>query len=305
MGQLYASIAIGTAVTLSATVLFLLRIQVQGHRPILALTRRWVATTPRTSGLVLALLSAIAVFCFARIADEVWSNSGTSTVSSNFNSQTDASGVDDSSDVASAWAALHAYVDQIESNSKSIAAAPSEANSVALPDVDTMIAKLIARLEKQPNDVNGWKMLGWSYLNTGRPNDATKAYETALKLEPGDVEIRKGLEAAKSAETAAARPSPSNSTPQPTDDDIKSAENLSETERNGMIHSMVDRLAARLETSPNDENGWLRLMSSRMTLGEKDEAKAALMKALAAFAGDAAATTRITAAARELGIEPN
>ncbi len=70
-----------------------------------------------------------------------------------------------------------------------------------------------------------------------------------------------------------------------------------------MIHGMVDKLAARLETSPADENGWLRLMSSRMTLGEKDAAKAALLKALAAFASDADAKTRLTAAARELGIE--
>jgi cytochrome c-type biogenesis protein CcmH len=46
-------------------------------------------------------------------------------------------------------------------------------------------------------------------------------------------------------------------------------------------------------------------MSSRATLGEKDAAKAALVKALAAFGGDAAARTRLTAAARELGLEPD
>jgi cytochrome c-type biogenesis protein CcmH len=70
-----------------------------------------------------------------------------------------------------------------------------------------------------------------------------------------------------------------------------------------MIRGMVDRLAARLETSPNDENGWLRLMRSRMVLGEKDAAGAALGKALEAFAGDASARARLTAAARELGIK--
>lgn len=36
---------------------------------------------------------------------------------------------------------------------------------------------------------------------------------------------------------------------------------------------------------------------------EKDAAKAALTKALAAFANDTEATTRMNAAARELGIE--
>jgi cytochrome c-type biogenesis protein CcmH len=72
-----------------------------------------------------------------------------------------------------------------------------------------------------------------------------------------------------------------------------------------MIRHMVDRLAARLETSPNDEHGWLRLMSSRTTLGEKDAAKLALAKALAVFANDAAAKTRLIGAARELGLEPD
>jgi cytochrome c-type biogenesis protein CcmH len=147
-------------------------------------------------------------------------------------------------------------------------------------------------------------MLGWSYLNMDRPEDAAKAYETALKLEPGNAEIEKGLEAAKSAQVAA-QTSPSHSTPDPSADDIKSAESLSDPQRSSMVHDMVERLAARLETSPNDENGWLRLMSSRTTLGEKDAAKAALTKALAVFANDAAARTRLIAAARELGLEPN
>jgi cytochrome c-type biogenesis protein CcmH len=66
---------------------------------------------------------------------------------------------------------------------------------------------------------------------------------------------------------------------------------------------MVEQLAARLETSPKDESGWLRLMRSRVTLGEKEAAKSALKKALEAFATDAAAKTRLTAAARELGVE--
>jgi cytochrome c-type biogenesis protein CcmH len=165
-----------------------------------------------------------------------------------------------------------------------------------------MIAKLVARLEKDPSDVNGWKMLGWSYLNTDKPDEAAKAYESALKLQPDNMEIKKALERAKSAQVAAVNP-PSDSMSQPTADDIKSPDDLSVAQRNNMIHGMVDKLAARLETSPNDENGWLRLMSSRMTLGEKDAAKAALTKALAAFANDADAKTRLTAAARDLGIE--
>jgi cytochrome c-type biogenesis protein CcmH len=72
-----------------------------------------------------------------------------------------------------------------------------------------MIGKLSARLERQPDDVNGWKMLGWSYLNMDRPADAVKAYEKALKLEPGDAEIKKALEQATTAQNGAARILPS------------------------------------------------------------------------------------------------
>jgi cytochrome c-type biogenesis protein CcmH len=200
---------------------------------------------------------------------------------------------------------LRAYADKIDANRQSTAATPPAPGSVELPDVNTMIAKLIARLEKQPNDVKGWKMLGWSYLNTDRPEEAATAYETALKLEPNDLEIKKALDQAKSAQNAAPRTLPSDPKTSPTADDVKAAQGQSDTERNSMIRGMVDRLATRLETSPNDEEGWLRLMRSRMTLGEKDAAKAALTKALETFAADAAAKGRLTAAARELGVENN
>ena len=54
MTQLYASVAIGTAATLMATILLLLRPKLKGRRPFVALTRRWVAAGTRTSGFVLA-----------------------------------------------------------------------------------------------------------------------------------------------------------------------------------------------------------------------------------------------------------
>jgi tetratricopeptide (TPR) repeat protein len=301
MAQLYAMVATGTAATLLATVLLLLRVKLHGRRPGVALTRRWVATSARTSGLVLALLAAIAVSCFAGIPQNEASPSGGGAVLSvddTPSTQNSAFDSDEDSNPAQALESLRAYANSIDA--KRGTAAPSRApNSVELPDVETMLAKLVARLEKDPNDVNGWKMLGWSYLNTNRPDDAAKAYESALKLEPGNVEIKKALERAKSAQIVAISP-PSDSKPA---DDIRSVEGPSVAQRNNMIHGMVDKLAARLETSPNDENGWLRLMSSRMTLGEKDAAKAALAKALAAFANDADAKIRLTVAARELGIE--
>ena len=219
MTHLYASVAIGTAATLLATLLLLLRANFQGRRPVLALTRRWVATSRRTSGLVLALLSLIAVSCFASIpANEGRHSSSASTLSGLANApsaQGMTSGPDESSSSAQALESLRQYADKIDAKPQSIAATSPASESIALPAVEMMIAKLVARLEKQPDDVKGWKTLGWSYLNTDRPEEAARAYETALKLDPSDSEIRNGLEAAKSAQTVTMRAPPSGLAPSP------------------------------------------------------------------------------------------
>src|SRR5262245_48654990 len=48
-----------------------------------------------------------------------------------------------------------------------------------LPDVETMIDRLTARLESQPDDVEGWRMLGWSHFHTQQPRKAAEAYQRA------------------------------------------------------------------------------------------------------------------------------
>ncbi len=312
MTQLTALIAIGTAATVLAIVLLLVRAEFHGRRPVLALTRRWVAAGNRTSGLVLALLSAIAISSFAGLpARELRGASSASALSGSEiapSMQATASLTDESSPDAKALQALRAYAGKIDAKAQSKAAMPAAAEAAALPDVDTMIAKLHARLEKQPEDVKGWKMLGWAYLNMDRTEEAAKAYETALKLDPDDIEIMKGLETAKSVKTAATQTpafGPSHPVTSPTPQDSKGAEGQSAAQTDSMIRGMVDQLAARLETAPKDEEGWLRLMRSRMTLGEKEAAKAALTKALETFASDAEAKARLTAAARDLGVGSN
>jgi cytochrome c-type biogenesis protein CcmH len=72
--------------------------------------------------------------------------------------------------------------------------------------------------------------------------------------------------------------------------------------RQAMIRGMVDGLAARLEASPRDADGWLQLIRSRRILGEMDAARDALTKATAAFSDSPAEQARLTAAAIELGV---
>jgi len=51
-------------------------------------------------------------------------------------------------------------------------------------DVAGMIGQLEAKLKQSPGDPEGWRMLGWSYIQTGRYADAAIAYGRASKLDP-------------------------------------------------------------------------------------------------------------------------
>lgn len=69
--------------------------------------------------------------------------------------------------------------------------------------------------------------------------------------------------------------------PEPTVEDIAAAENQSPEEQDAMIRSMVGRLASRLESEPEDLEGWRRLGQSYSVLGDEARASAAYVKALA------------------------
>ncbi len=62
--------------------------------------------------------------------------------------------------------------------------AATQANA-ELPSLDVMVAKLDERLRQQPNDPEGWKMLGRSYVILERYNEAAEAYENLNRLTQG------------------------------------------------------------------------------------------------------------------------
>lgn len=249
-------------------------------------------------------------------------------------------------------------------------------------DVTSMIAGLEARLEKAPDDPEGWWMLGWSYMRTGRSLDAANAYGRAVSLKPDNVdylsaqgealvqaatgkvspealaifrrvvaaapadpraryylavfkdqngdgagamedwialiksappgapwgpEIRgfvEGLARERGLDISAKLPPlpAAAATPGPTPAQIASANQMPDSQRQAMIHGMVDTLAAKLKEQPRDADGWVRLMRARMVLGEKDQAAAAYRDARAAFADTPSEQGRLRDAARDLGI---
>ena len=79
----------------------------------------------------------------------------------------------------------------------------------------------------------------------------------------------------------------------PSSEDVAAAAEMSEQDRESMIRSMVDQLEARLDESPKDVEGWLRLARSRMVLGERDAAIAALERGIDANPDVPALTTAL------------
>lgn len=65
------------------------------------------------------------------------------------------------------------------------------ASSTTAPSMQEAIARLEQRLEEQPDNLDGWLLLGNAYLQTGRVADAEQAYARALALSGGDNPVAK------------------------------------------------------------------------------------------------------------------
>jgi cytochrome c-type biogenesis protein CcmH len=95
-------------------------------------------------------------------------------------------------------ARLANYARSIQTSEPAHTPAPAAATAgQMLPDVNTMIERLAARLETTPEDLEGWRMLGWSYFNTGLYREAATAYAKAAALDPSSAELKLLYEEAK------------------------------------------------------------------------------------------------------------
>jgi cytochrome c-type biogenesis protein CcmH len=279
---------------------------------------------------------------------------------------------------------------------------PSQPQS-RLGSVDEMIDRVVARVSQNPNDVEGWRMLGWSYFNTERFAQSAAAYAKAFELNPNDsnlgsaygealvraandrvtddakavfektlkvdgkdararffmglakeqagnktaalddwvailneadsnepwfgdlrqrvselsqdagIDVSTQLHRNNAAPTGGVlatlqqqnfSPVPVGSQKKdgPTADDVRNAEAMPPADRAAMIRGMVDGLATRLEQSPGDVEGWIKLIRSRKVLGETKEAAQALQRALDVFKAAPQERERIAAVGRDMGL---
>jgi cytochrome c-type biogenesis protein CcmH len=100
--------------------------------------------------------------------------------------------------------------------------------------------------------------------------------------------------AATQANSIAAAPIPG-----PTQADMAQAAKLPSGQQQQMVASMVAGLEAKLTKNPNNVNGWIMLMRSRMTLGETAKAKAAYNNSVAK---NPESQSRLAKEARILGV---
>lgn len=64
------------------------------------------------------------------------------------------------------------------------------ANEPAAGDLQTAIDKLAERLKNEPNDLKGWLLLGSSLMATEQSEQAVQAYESALRLDPDNLDVQ-------------------------------------------------------------------------------------------------------------------
>jgi cytochrome c-type biogenesis protein CcmH len=252
-------------------------------------------------------------------------------------------------------------------------AAAQHSRALEQADIAELVARVEARLRQHPGEGEGWEAVAPVYLKLGRYKDAAdayaraaqlngesvkllaglaeasmlandgivseearRAYDRILKLEPDRIEARFWLAVAKEQDgklneamadyrallsvapaaapwraavaerleeltqrlAAGGKPA----SPGPSAAEVAAAQALSREERNRMIAGMVEGLAQRLKQNGNDLAGWRRLLNAYVVLDRKSDAREALAEARRNFAGDEHALGELSALAVSLGL---
>jgi len=123
----------------------------------------------------------------------------------------------------------------------------------------------------------------------GQQGDHLRAVDSWNELIEGGSPQAPWMEAAlqfRNASLEAAGLPLSDIAPGPTDEDIAAAQDMSEADRTAMIRTMVEGLAEKLKADPADKAGWQRLVQSYIVLGDNDEARGAIERAVSANPDD-------------------
>lgn len=82
-----------------------------------------------------------------------------------------------------------ALIPRLEAATDARAPAAQPGPSGDLPPLEVMIQRLADKLEQNPDNLEGWMMLGRSYFAVGQPQKARHALEQAYRLGPDDPDV--------------------------------------------------------------------------------------------------------------------
>jgi len=144
----------------------------------------------------------------------------------------------------------------------------------------TPAAKLVlaALLDTAPDHPAGQYYLGLAHLQTGNETAARAVWTALADRSTADAPWMPTL--TRQLQGLGVRP------PELSDEDIAVVNDMSDSEREAFLNSMLARLESKLDSDPTDTNGWLMLARSKLTMGDKKGAIDALKSGISANPGD-------------------
>jgi cytochrome c-type biogenesis protein CcmH len=143
----------------------------------------------------------------------------------------------------------------------------------------------------------------WIVLANDGPADAP--WQADLRRQIGETSTKLGVDSSSRLSRVAAVSTGAiiaGAPPIVPDAAVKSAAALPAGDRQVMIDQMVEGLAKKLAANPKDADGWIRLLRSRMVLGQGVQAARDLAGARRGLAGSPTDLARMLAAAKENGV---
>src|SRR5215471_8426967 len=177
------------------------------------------------------------------------------------------------------------------------------ANGVVTAEAKAAFEKAVAL---DANSVQARYFLGLAAEQDGDRAQAAATWRALIEAAPPDAPWLDLLRRALARVDRAGAPGGSSggASNAPSDEQVAASSQLAPEQRQAMIQGMVERLSERLHRDGGaDVEGWLRLVRSYMVLGQPDKARAAVVDARRALAGDAIKLRRLDDLLKGLGLE--
>jgi cytochrome c-type biogenesis protein CcmH len=176
------------------------------------------------------------------------------------------------------------------------------ANGVVTAEAKAAFERAVAL---DANGVQARYFLGLAAEQDGDRSQAAATWRALIEAAPPDAPWIDLLRRALARVDRAGSPGGSSggASSGPSDEQVAASSQLAPEQRQAMVQGMVERLSERLHRDGADVEGWLRLVRSYMVLGQPDKARAAVVDARRALAGDAIKLRRLDDLLKGLGLE--